>query len=131
MASPHAALDSESAQLKAWLTQYGAISPHADRVRQRLKAIEDAKRDDKRQKKRAKKVWGQVLNVVDQHAPAAGVQLRKLADSPNDAAALAGITSAIADAAIKDPKLAAVARTVMPMISQLFVDDDDDDKNGG
>lgn len=127
-----AALDSESAQLLGWLRAFerqhgqGTAHPQVEQVKARLKAIDDARKADKRQAKRARKLWGTVLGVIDEHDAVAGGHLRNLAKSPNDAAALAGVGAAIASVASKDARIAAIAKVALPAIQTLFVDNDDD-----
>lgn len=130
MSAAHPALDSESAQLHAWLRaseRPGAVVNVADvaRVKARLVAIEDAKRRDKQQAKRAKRLWGTVLETVGQHNPTAAGHLRKLAASPDDKAALAGVVGALAAASGKSPVLAQALQVGLPIVQQLFVNDDD------
>lgn len=131
----HAALDSELVQLKTWLTeftrQYPQMPDHpqAVRVRNRIKEIDDAKKRDKRMAKKAKKAWGTILSTVEQNGASFGIPgaadvLRKLAENPSDSAALAQVGTHIAKLASKDPRLAQFASVGLPLLTNLFVDDD-------
>lgn len=134
--SPTAALDSESIQLRGWLIALGRagipenhpqVSAQVAQVKERLKRIDDAKKQYKRQGKRARKVVGQISQVLDVHDKEAAGHFRRLLKNQSDPKALAGMGNALAQAAVQDPKLKAVAGTLLPLITQIFVDNDDDD----
>jgi len=136
----HAALDSELAQLKTWLTafdrQYPQMPDHpqAVRVRSRIKEIDDAKKRDKRMAKKAKKAFGTILDTVGQNGAAFGIPgaadaLRALAANPSDAKALAQVGQAVTKLASKDPRLAQVASVGLPLLTSIFADDGEKDED--